>query len=73
MAVCSRGNDLTTAGPGFGLPGLKPVTANACALPPGRAAVEADVARAVVLTVRNEETLAVILLDVPKQHALDLQ
>ena len=41
--------------------------------PPGREAVEVDVARAVVLAARNEETLAVIPLDVLKQHALDLQ
>jgi uncharacterized protein (DUF2237 family) len=69
----SRGNDLITAALAFGSPDRNPATAGVCAPPPGREAVEAEVARAEVLAARNKETLAVIPLDVLKQYALDLQ
>jgi uncharacterized protein len=69
----NSGNDLITPAPGFGFPGLKPGDRWCVCAATWREAVEADVAPAVVLAARNEETLAVIPRDVLKQHALDLQ
>jgi uncharacterized protein (DUF2237 family) len=69
----SRGNDLITPAPEFGFPGLKPGDRWCVCAGTWREAYEAGVAPRVVLTATNEEALAVIPLDVLKQHALDLQ
>jgi uncharacterized protein (DUF2237 family) len=69
----SRGNDLVTPAPEFGFPGLKPGDRWCVCAATWREAYEAGVAPHVVLTATNEEALAVIPLDVLKQHALDLQ
>ncbi len=69
----SRGNDLITPVPEVGFPGLKPGARWCVCAATWREAVETDAAPPVVLAATNEETLAVIPLDVLKQHALDLQ
>jgi uncharacterized protein (DUF2237 family) len=69
----SRGNDLITPAPESGFPGLKPGDRWCVCAVTWREAFKADVAPPVLLAATNEETLAVIPLDVLKQHALDLQ
>jgi len=67
-----QGNDLVTAVPEFGFPGLKPGDRWCVCAGTWRQAFEAGVASPVVLAATHEETLAVIPLDSLKQHALDL-
>lgn len=68
----SRGNDLVTAVPEYGFPGLKPGDRWCVCAATWREAFEAGVASPVVLAATHEETLAVIPLEALKQHALDV-
>jgi len=71
--ACGRGNDLITPAPEFGFPGLQPGDRWCVCAATWREAFAASVAAPVVLVATHEETLAVIPLEVLKQHALDLQ
>jgi uncharacterized protein len=71
--ACERGNDLITPAPEFGFPGLQPGDRWCVCAATWREAFAASVAAPVVLVATHEETLAVIPLEVLKQHALDLQ
>jgi len=68
-----QGNDLISAVPEYGFPGLKPGDRWCVCAATWRQAFEEGVASPVVLTATHEVTLAVIPLDALKQHALDLQ
>jgi uncharacterized protein len=68
-----RGNDLITPAPAFDFPGLQPGDRWCVCAATWREAFAASVAAPVVLVATHEETLAVIPLEVLKQHALDLQ
>jgi uncharacterized protein len=65
-----RGNDLSTAVPEHGFPGLVPGDRWCVCVARWREAFEAGVAPPVVLTATHEETLAVVALDSLKQHAV---
>ncbi|MBA1147312.1 DUF2237 domain-containing protein [Ectothiorhodospiraceae bacterium WFHF3C12] len=67
----SRGNDLTRPIPEAGFSGLKP--GDRWCLCAGRwvEAYRADMAPPVILAATHEETLAIVGLDLLKEHALD--
>lgn len=67
-----RGNDLSTAQPEVGFPGLKPGDRWCLCAGRWREALEAGVAPPVVLAATHEEALAVVPLEVLKRHAVDL-
>ncbi|HKJ95747.1 MAG TPA: DUF2237 domain-containing protein [Gammaproteobacteria bacterium] len=68
----SRGNDLTTAAPAMGFPGLRP--GDRWCLCAGRwiEAYRAGVAPPVLLRACHEETLAMVDLETLKTHAIDI-
>jgi uncharacterized protein (DUF2237 family) len=66
------GNDLSTAVPEFGFPGLKPGDRWCVCAGRWREAFEAGVAPRVVLSATHEEALAVVALDDLKRSAIDL-
>ena len=66
-----QGNDLITPAPHYNFPGLKPGDRWCVCAGTWRQAYEAGVAPPVVLAATNEETLAVVPLDVLKQLAVD--
>ena len=66
-----QGNDLVTPAPHYNFPGLKPGDRWCVCAGTWRQAYEAGVAPPVVLAATNEETLAVVPLDVLKQLAVD--
>jgi uncharacterized protein (DUF2237 family) len=68
----SRGNDLTTAAPDLGFPGLKPGDRWCVCAGRWKEAYDAGVAPPVVLAATHEETLAIVPLEVLKRFALDL-
>ena len=68
----ARGNDLSTAQPEAGFPGLKPGDRWCLCAGRWREALDAGVAPPVVLSATHEEALAVVALDDLKRHALDL-
>jgi uncharacterized protein len=68
----ARGNDLSTAQPETGFPGLKPGDRWCLCAGRWREALDAGVAPPVVLSATHEEALAVVTLDDLKRHALDL-
>lgn len=67
-----RGNDLSTAQPEVGFPGLKPGDRWCLCAGRWREALEAGVAPPVVLAATHEEALAVVPLEELKRHAVDL-
>lgn len=68
----AQGNDLVTAVPAFGFPGLKPGDRWCVCAATWRQAFDAGIAPPVVLAATHEETLAVIPLEALKEHALDV-
>ncbi|MGF1474146.1 MAG: DUF2237 family protein [Geminicoccaceae bacterium] len=68
----SRGNDLSTARPAFGFPGLKPGDRWCLCALRWREALEAGCAPKVALRATHEKVLDFISLDDLKRHALDL-
>lgn len=66
-----HGNDLVTPAPHYGFPGLKPGDRWCVCVGTWRQAYEAGVAPPVVLAATNEETLAVVPLDLLRQLAVD--
>jgi len=66
-----HGNDLITPAPHYGFPGLKPGDRWCVCVGTWRQAYEAGVAPPVVLAATNEETLAVVPLDLLRQLAVD--
>jgi uncharacterized protein len=69
----ARGNDLSTAMPDFGFPGLKPGDRWCLCAARWREALKAGAAPKVVLTSTHERTLDYVSLDDLKKHAIDLQ
>lgn len=67
-----RGNDLSTAAPEYGFPGLKPGDRWCLCAMRWREALEHDAAPRVVLGATNAKTLEVIHLEDLKRHAIDL-
>ena len=68
----ARGNDLSTAKPEFGFPGLKPGDRWCLCTARWREAAEAGVAPPVVLGSTHDAALELIDLALLKRHALDL-
>jgi len=68
----SRGNDLTTAVPVHGFPGLKPGDRWCLCATRWREALQAGVAPHVVLSATHEKVLEYVSLDDLKRRALDL-
>jgi hypothetical protein len=68
----SRGNDLTTAVPAFGFPGLKPGDRWCLCAARWQEALEAGCAPRVALRGTHERALEVCALDDLKRHAVDL-
>ena len=68
----SRGNDLSTARPEFGFPGLKPGDQWCLCAARWQEALEAGAAPRVVLQATHAATLRVVSLADLKKHALDL-
>ena len=68
----AHGNDLSTAQPEAGFPGLKPGDRWCLCAGRWREALDAGVAPPVVLSATHEEALAVVALDDLKRHAVDL-
>ncbi|WP_413204648.1 DUF2237 family protein [Rhodospirillum sp. A1_3_36] len=68
----SVGNDLSTAHPEFGFPGLKAGDRWCLCAARWRQALEAGAPPRVVLRATNEATLLVVPLEELKKHALDL-
>jgi uncharacterized protein (DUF2237 family) len=66
-----HGNDLVTPAPDHGFAGLKPGDRWCLCASWWRRAYQAGVAPPVVLAATHEETLAVIPLDILREHALD--
>ena len=66
----SKGNDLSTPRPEFEFPGLKPGDHWCLCAPRWVEAYQQGVAPLVNLAATHEETLAIIPLDLLKQHAL---
>lgn len=66
-----QGNDLVTPAPEYGFPGLKPGDRWCVCAATWRQAYEAGVASPVVLAATNEETLAVVPLEVLRELAVD--
>ena len=69
----AKGNDLTTAAPDHGFPGLQPGDQWCLCASRWREALLAGCAPAVVLAATHERTLDVVELADLKRHALDLQ
>lgn len=67
-----RGNDLSTARPEFGFPGLKPGDRWCLCAARWREALEAGVAPPVVLLATHAEALEFVSLADLKRHAIDL-
>jgi uncharacterized protein len=67
-----RGNDLSTAVPAAGFPGLKPGDRWCLCAGRWREALDAGVAPPVVLAATHEEALAVVALADLQRHALDV-
>jgi len=68
-----RGNDLTTPGPEYNFPGLRPGDRWCLCVARWREALEAGVAPPVVLAATHEKALAVVTLEQLSRHALDRQ
>jgi uncharacterized protein (DUF2237 family) len=68
----SQGNDLSTAVPAVGFPGLKPGDRWCLCAARWKEALEAGCAPRVLLTATHERTLELIELADLKRHALDL-
>jgi uncharacterized protein len=68
----ARGNDLSTARPEFGFPGLNPGDRWCLCAARWQEALEADAAPRVVLAATHEATLEIVRLADLKRHALDL-
>ena len=68
-----RGNDLITAVPEFGFPGLKPGDRWCLCAARWKDAFEAGFAPPVILAATHESALEIVALEQLKQHALDLQ
>ena len=68
----SQGNDLSTAVPALGFPGLKPGDRWCLCAARWKEALEAGCAPRVLLTATHERTLELIELADLKRHALDL-
>ena len=68
-----RGNDLITAVPEFGFPGLKPGDRWCLCAARWKDAFEAGFAPPVILAATHEAALEIVALDELKRHALDLQ
>lgn len=68
----SRGNDLSTAIPEYGFPGLKPGDRWCLCAARWQEALEAGVAPRVVLAATHAAALQVVSLDDLKRHAIDL-
>ena len=67
----SHGNDLVTPRPEYDFPGLQPGDRWCICASAWRQAYEAGVAPPVVLEATHEEALAVVPLDILREHALD--
>ena len=67
--LMAAGNDLSTPGPEFGFPGLKPGDRWCLCAPRWKEALDAGAAAPVVLEATHEETLAIVPLGVLKDHA----
>lgn len=68
----ARGNDLTTARPEFGFPGLKPGDRWCLCAARWREALHAGKAPRVVLNATNEAVLSIVSLAELKPYAIDL-
>lgn len=68
----SRGNDLVTARPELGFPGLQPGDRWCLCAARWKEALDAGVAPPVVLAATHEAALQIIRLEDLKRHALDL-
>ncbi len=68
----ARGNDLSTARPEFGFPGLQPGDRWCLCAARWREALQAGMAPRVVLNSTNEASLLIVGLDDLKRHAIDL-
>ena len=68
-----QGNDLVTAQPEFGFPGLRAGDRWCLCVARWREALEAGVAPKVILASTHEKALAVVTLEQLTQHALDVQ
>jgi hypothetical protein len=68
-----RGNDLITAVPEFGFPGLKPGDRWCLCAARWKDAFEAGFAPPVILAATHEAALEIVALEQLKRHALDLQ
>jgi uncharacterized protein (DUF2237 family) len=68
----ARGNDLSTARPEFGFPGLNPDDRWCLCAARWQEALEAGAAPRVVLAATHEATLEIVQLGELKRHALDL-
>ncbi len=66
----SRGNDLSTARPEFGFPGLRPGDHWCLCAPRWREALQADCAPRVVLSATHERALEYASLDQLRAHAV---
>lgn len=67
-----RGNDLSTAAPEHGFPGLRPGDRWCLCAGRWQEALEAGLAPRVVLTATHERALELVGLDDLKRHAIDL-
>jgi len=67
----SRGNDLSSPGPGFGFPGLKPGDRWCLCADRWREAMAAGVAPPVILAATHERALAFVTIEELEQYALD--
>jgi uncharacterized protein len=67
----SQGNDLLTAMPQYGFPGLQPGDQWCLCASRWAEALDADAAPAVVLAATHERALEVVALDQLRQHAID--
>jgi hypothetical protein len=68
-----QGNDLVTAQPEFGFPGLRAGDRWCLCVARWREALEAGVAPKVILASTHEKALAMVTLEQLTQHALDVQ
>ncbi|HSQ10483.1 MAG TPA: DUF2237 domain-containing protein [Burkholderiaceae bacterium] len=68
-----QGNDLVTAQPEFGFPGLRAGDRWCLCVARWHEALEAGVAPKVILASTHEKALAVVTLEQLTQHALDVQ
>jgi uncharacterized protein len=68
----ARGNDLSTPAPEVGFPGLEPGDRWCLCAGRWKEAFDAGVAPPVILAATHEEAVAIVPLEILKQHALDL-